>query len=185
MTHQKRLAPRTVAFASAFFAVVSAAALSGCTNKEGQVDTSQGNPTTGPVTTDTSTSSTKTSPVAEGDKMGTSPSAEPAAGKGATAVTNAPPKETEGGPGGTMMNKPSKNPMGALGDAEITLRVKNALIADTNVKAKAINVDTKSQIVVLRGTQETQAQIDAAIADAQQIKGVDKVDSQLTIGTKK
>ena len=83
------------------------------------------------------------------------------------------------------MNKPSKNPMGAIGDAEITLRVKNALIADTKVDAGAINADVKSQVVVLRGTQKTQEAIDAAIADAKQIKGVNQVISQLKVGEKK
>ena len=152
----------------------------GCTNQDGKVDTSQGNPTNGPVVSDTGTATDKKSPVSNGPGAdGKQP--EPAAGKDATSVTNNTPKEEPGGPGGTMMNKPSKNPMGALGDGEITLRVKNALIADTNIAAHDINVDTKSQVVVLRGKQASQAQIDAAVEDAKKIKGVDKVINQLTV----
>jgi len=79
------------------------------------------------------------------------------------------------------MNKPSTNPAGVLGDAEITLRVKNALIADKNVSAKTVNVDTKSQVVVLRGTQKSPSAITAATNDAKQIKGVKQVLSQLTV----
>lgn len=86
-----------------------------------------------------------------------------------------------GGPGGTMMNKPSTNPNGALGDAQITMKVKNALIGDTKVAARDINVDTKSQTVVLRGTQATPAAISAAVADAKKIEGVTKVVNQLTV----
>ncbi|MEO7719315.1 MAG: BON domain-containing protein [Capsulimonas sp.] len=104
-----------------------------------------------------------------------------------TADTTAPAAPTPGapvqpgGPGGTMMNKPSTNPNGALGDAQITMKVKNALIGDSKVAARDINVDTKSQTVVLRGTQATPAAISAAVADAKKIEGVTKVVNQLTV----
>ncbi len=160
--------------------LMAAALAAGCHNSQGQTDTTPGNPTPGPVTSDTKTAT----PVPSPDNAGPNgtPGAAPApAGPGASAVTNRPPTAAPGGPGGTMMNKPSTNPAGALGDAEITLRVKNALVADTHVKASAINVDTKSQVVVLRGSQPTQAGITAALADAKQIKGVHQVISQLTV----
>ncbi|BDI28911.1 hypothetical protein CCAX7_009620 [Capsulimonas corticalis] len=105
----------------------------------------------------------------------------PAAGAGATATTNAPPATAPGGPGGTMMNKPSTNPNGAIGDAQITMKVKNALIVDSKVAAKDINVDTKSETVVLRGTQADAASISAAVADAKKIEGVKQVINQLTV----
>jgi len=155
-------------------------AFAGCHNSEGQTDTSQSNPTPGPVVTDTKTATPLPGPNTAGPN-GTPGNAPAAAGKGTTAVTNLPPTTVPGGPGGTMMNKPSTNPAGVLGDAEITLRVKNALIADTNVKGSAVNVDTKSQVVVLRGSQATQAQITAATNDAKQIKGVKQVISQLAV----
>lgn len=152
----------------------------GCHNDKGNVDTTPGNPTPGPVVSDTGTATPTPSPDNAGPNG--APSTAPAkAGDGATAITNRTPKAAPGGPGGTMMNKPSTNPAGALGDAEITLRVKNALIADTNVKASAINVDVKSQVVVLRGTQATQAAKNAAAKDAAQIKGVRQVINQLAV----
>jgi osmotically-inducible protein OsmY len=80
-----------------------------------------------------------------------------------------------------MMSKPSTNPAGAVGDAQITAKVKSKLIGDNRVAAKDINVDTKSQVVVLRGTQKTQAAIGAAVKDAQSIEGVKKVTNQLTV----
>jgi len=153
---------------------------SGCHNSSGQTDTTPGNPTPGPVTSDTKTATPVPGPDTAGPN-GTPGAAPSAAGKGAAAVTNQTPPPTPGGPGGTMMNKPTTNPAGVLGDAEITLRVHNALIADTNVKASAVNVDTKSQIVVLRGSQSSQAAITAAQNDAKQIKGVKQVISQLTV----
>lgn len=167
--------------AGAVLLAILAITITGCTNDKGQVDTTQGNPANGPVTTDTSTASKQVSPVSNGPGSSDKEAAPANAGAGASAVTNNTPKEVPGGPGGTMMNKPSKNPMGALGDGEISLRVKNALIADTNIAARDINVDTKSQVVVLRGTQKTQAQIDAAVNDAKQIKGVDQVINQLKV----
>ena len=86
-----------------------------------------------------------------------------------------------GGPGGTMMNTPSQNPSGAPGDAVITGKVKSALIADSKVKAGAINVDTKSNVVVLRGSQPTQAGITEAVAVAKKTQGVKNVINQLTV----
>lgn len=86
-----------------------------------------------------------------------------------------------GGPGGTMMNTKSTNPNGVPGDMAITAKVKNALIVDSKVAAKDINVDTKSQTVVLRGTQASPAAISAAVADAKGVKGVLKVINQLTV----
>lgn len=158
------------------FAVLGA----GCHNDKGDVDTTPGNPTPGPVVSDTGTATATPSPDNAGPN-GTPGAAPAKAGKGATVVTNRPPTTAPGGPGGTMMNKPSTNPMGALGDAEITLRVHNALIADTNVKASDVNVDTKSQVVVLRGKQATQGAIAAAAKDAAQVKGVHQVINQLTV----
>ncbi len=93
----------------------------------------------------------------------------------------ASPAASPGGPGGTMMNTKSANVNGAPGDAVITMKVKTGLIADKAVKASAINVDTKSNTVVLRGSQPTQAGITSAVADAKKVTGVKSVINQLTV----
>jgi len=92
-----------------------------------------------------------------------------------------PQPAAPGGPGGTMMNKPSTNPNGATGDGLITVKVKSALLADTKVGATTINVDTKSNTVVLRGTVKSAQAKAAAEADAKKIEGVAKVINQLTV----
>ncbi len=112
------------------------------------------------------------------------PATAPAAPSGpSTAGTNpsGTPGAAPGGPSGTMMNKPSQNPNGAVGDAVITAKVKSALIADTTVGANGINVDTKSGTVVLRGKVKTAAAKQAAIADAKKMQGVKNVIDQLAI----
>ena len=101
-----------------------------------------------------------------------------------TATQQSEPRPTPpgpGGPGGTMMNKPSTNPNGAPGDAIITAKVKSALIADPKVGATKINVDTKSDVVVLRGTVKSARAKAAAEADAKKMEGVSKVINQLTV----
>ncbi len=91
------------------------------------------------------------------------------------------PGAAPGGPGGTMMNKPSENPNGATGDAVITAKVKSAIIADTKVGASGLNVDTKSGTVVLRGTVSSAAAKTAAVADAKKMEGVKNVIDQLAV----
>jgi len=102
---------------------------------------------------------------------------------GSSSTQSAPPPSPPGpgGPGGTMMNKPSTNPNGAPGDAIITAKVKSALIADPKVGATKINVDTKSDVVVLRGTVKSAQAKAAAEADAKKMEGVSKVINQLTV----
>lgn len=62
------------------------------------------------------------------------------------------------------------------GDAWITAKVKAALLADTDVRGLALDVDTKDGVVTLRGTAVTQAEIDAAKKIAKGIEGVRDVD---------
>lgn len=109
--------------------------------------------------------------------------AAPAPGGPSTADANpsGTPGSAPGGPGGTMMNKPSMNPNGAVGDAVITAKVKSALIADATVGATGINVDTKSGTVVLRGKVKTAAAKQAAVADAKKMQGVKNVIDQLAV----
>lgn len=91
------------------------------------------------------------------------------------------PGAAPGGPGGTMMNKTSQNPNGATGDVVITAKVKSAIIADTKVGAKGLNVDTKSGTVVLKGEVSSAAAKAAAVADAKKMQGVKNVIDQLTV----
>lgn len=58
------------------------------------------------------------------------------------------------------------------GDAWITAKVKAALLADTQVRGLALDVDAKDGVVILRGTAATQAEIDAARKIALGIEGV-------------
>lgn len=64
----------------------------------------------------------------------------------------------------------------ATGDAWITAKVKAALLADTDVRGLALDVDTKNGVVTLRGTAVTQAEIDSAKKIAKGIEGVRDVD---------
>jgi hyperosmotically inducible protein len=69
----------------------------------------------------------------------------------------------------------------AMGDAAITAKVKSALIADPDVKALSIDVDTKNNVVTLNGSADTQAQADKAKTIAQGVEGVKSVESHLTV----
>lgn len=79
------------------------------------------------------------------------------------------------------MDDPSKNPQGAPGDGVITAKVKSALIADKTVRARTVDVDTKSNVVVLRGTVESEAAVKKAEAIAKKTQGVKKVINQLKV----
>ena len=110
------------------------------------------------------------------------PAASPMATGSSTPGTNpqtTTPGAAPGGPGGTMMNKPSTNPNGAVGDAIITAKVKSALIKDTI--ASTINVNTKSGTVVLQGKVANAKDKTTAISDAKQIEGVKNVIDHLSI----
>lgn len=67
-------------------------------------------------------------------------------------------------------------------DAWITTKVKSELALADDVSATEINVDTVNGKVTLRGTVDSQAEIDKAVSVAKNVKGVKKVDSSgLTI----
>lgn len=118
-----------------------------------------------------------TTPVAASGQGGPAPVATKANGTQTGAM---PTGATEGGPGGTMNNKPSQNPNGAVGDAIITAKVKSAIIGD-GLGATGINVDTKSGVVALRGSVKTAADKTKAEADAKKMQGVTKVVNQLAV----
>lgn len=70
-------------------------------------------------------------------------------------------------------------------DGWITTKVKSQLLADTLTKGTAIKVNTKGNVVALRGTVASQAEKDQAIKLASETQGVTKVDaSKLKVSTK-
>jgi hyperosmotically inducible periplasmic protein len=69
----------------------------------------------------------------------------------------------------------------AIGDAAITAKVKSALIADPDVKALRIDVDTKDNVVTLNGSADSQAHADKAVTIAQGVEGVKSVDNKLAV----
>lgn len=69
----------------------------------------------------------------------------------------------------------------AAGDAFITGKVKTVLIADPDVKALRIDVDTKNGVVTLTGTADSAAHSDKATTVARGVEGVKSVDNQLTV----
>ncbi len=69
----------------------------------------------------------------------------------------------------------------AVGDAAITAKVKSALIADPDVKALQIDVDTKDGAVTLTGNADKNANVDRATTVARGVNGVKSVDSKLIV----
>ena len=69
----------------------------------------------------------------------------------------------------------------AVGDAALTAKVKTALIADPDVKALRIDVDTKDGVVSLNGTADQRSNADKAVAIAKRIEGVKSVEDHLTV----
>jgi hyperosmotically inducible periplasmic protein len=69
----------------------------------------------------------------------------------------------------------------AAGDAMLTGKVKTVLIADPDVKALQIDVDTKGGVVTLTGTADSATHASKAVADARGVEGVKSVENQLTV----
>ena len=69
----------------------------------------------------------------------------------------------------------------AVTDAWITTKVKADLLATDGVSGTTINVDTSNGVVTLTGTVNSSAEADKAVTVARGIKGVARVDSQLSV----
>jgi hypothetical protein len=69
----------------------------------------------------------------------------------------------------------------AVGDAALTAKVKTALIADPDVKALQIDVDTKNGVVSLNGTADQRANAEKAVSIAKGIDGVKSVEDHLSV----
>ena len=69
-----------------------------------------------------------------------------------------------------------------LSDSSLTVKTKSALIADPDLSALKIDVDTKNGVVTLRGEVASSAAADKASMVVKGIDGVVSVDNQLRIG---
>ena len=69
-----------------------------------------------------------------------------------------------------------------IDDAEITARVKAALIDNDEVKARDIDVETQSGAVQLSGFVDSEAEKSAAEATARAVQGVGEIDNALIVG---
>ncbi len=68
-----------------------------------------------------------------------------------------------------------------LADTAMTAKVKAALIADPDIEAMLIDVDSRDGAVKLAGTQPSQNGIDRAVGIARGIDGVKSVDNRLSV----
>lgn len=71
----------------------------------------------------------------------------------------------------------------AIDDSGITMRVKSAFVADPEIKALDITVETRKGEVQLSGFVDTQAQIDRALDIAKRTPGVAAVQNKLALKT--
>ncbi len=72
-----------------------------------------------------------------------------------------------------------------MDDAEITIKVKAALLYEDDLRSMKINVDTVQGIVTLEGSADSQKNKDKAIQLSAAVKGVRSVISKLTVEPKK
>ena len=68
-----------------------------------------------------------------------------------------------------------------IDDATITSQVKTKLIADEQVKARDINVETYKGVVSLSGFVESKSEANQAVALAEQVEGVQSVKDDLHV----
>ena len=68
-----------------------------------------------------------------------------------------------------------------LTDPGLTAEIKTKLLADPYVSGLKIDVDTKDRVVTLKGTVNTQAEKDRALAIAREVKQALRVEDQLSV----
>ena len=66
-------------------------------------------------------------------------------------------------------------------DATITAKVKSKFVADDQLKAHEINVDTKNGVVTLRGSVADPTSKERAAQVAKEVEGVASVNNELTV----
>jgi hyperosmotically inducible protein len=83
--------------------------------------------------------------------------------------------------GGYYAGKDERTASQIAKDGAITTEVKSKMVADREVKALDVNVDTRENVVILRGTVRTTAQRAAAERVARSAKGVKSVRNELKV----
>jgi osmotically-inducible protein OsmY len=68
-----------------------------------------------------------------------------------------------------------------IDDQWITAKIKTKFIADPDLKAFQINVDTENGVVTLRGSVGSKDEVEKALLSARNTKGVKKVIDKLTV----
>lgn len=105
----------------------------------------------------------------------------------ALAACDKGPDQRSQAPGGnTTATRPADKGImdrtaGVASDATITAKVKSKFVADDQLKAHEINVDTKDGVVTLRGSVQDPASKDHATQVAREVEGVTSVDNQLVV----
>lgn len=69
-----------------------------------------------------------------------------------------------------------------IDDATVTTKVKAAILADKELKATKVSVETNQGVVKLSGAVDTKSQETQAVRDANKINGVKSVNDLLQIG---
>lgn len=69
----------------------------------------------------------------------------------------------------------------SVDDSVITAKIKSALVADRDVKAFDIHVQTRHGEVLLSGSVESQAQVERAVTIAKKIDGVRRIENRMRV----
>lgn len=104
------------------------------------------------------------------------------------ACDKAPDQRSTAPRGDTTASRPADTSKGPIdrtqaiaADASITAKVKGKFVADDQLKAHEINVDTKDGVVTLRGSVQDPTAKDRATQVAREVEGVTSVDNQLVV----
>lgn len=89
-----------------------------------------------------------------------------------------------GAAGGYAVGTDERSSGTMLDDATITAKVKSELIAEKNVKARNIDVDTVAGVVVLSGYVDSRQEADRAGQLARTVPGVVRVKNELRVGSR-
>jgi hyperosmotically inducible periplasmic protein len=89
-----------------------------------------------------------------------------------------------GAAGGYAVSTDERSAGTMLDDAAITTKVKTALIGDSSIKARNIDVDTVAGEVILSGYVDSQQEADKAGSLAKSVAGVARVKNELKVGTR-
>jgi hyperosmotically inducible periplasmic protein len=89
-----------------------------------------------------------------------------------------------GAAGGYAVSTDERSAGTMLDDAAITTKVKTALIGDSSIKARNIDVDTVAGEVILSGYVDSQQEADKAGSIAKSVAGVARVKNELKVGTR-